>query len=106
MKKGNLYEKIPEKLPKELFTALVKKNSLKIERIVSRKHITQKGRWYNQDKNEFVLVIKGSAELTFMKNKKHERIKMKKGDYINIPTHLKHRVDKTDKETIWLTVFY
>ena len=33
---------------------------------------------------------------------------MEEGDYINIPAHTKHRVEKTDskKETVWLTVFY
>ena len=37
---------------------------------------------------------------------KGHKIKMKTGDYINIPAHLKHRVDKTSKKTIWLAVFY
>ena len=53
-----------------------------------------------------MLLIKGHAELTFIENKKLKKLKMKKGDYIIIPNNLKHRVDKTDKETIWLTVSY
>ena len=103
MKKGNLYEKIPKKLYKELFNKIISEKGIKIERIVSRKHITPKGKWYNQNKNEFVLVLKGNAKLRFEKNK---IINVKKGDYIIIPAHLKHRVEKTDKETIWLVVFY
>jgi len=90
-------------------------------------HKTPKGKWYNQNKNEFVMILKGSAELLFFPDKKYpndtkqeilhndtkqeilhkgHKIKMKTGDYINIPAHLKHRVDKTSKKTIWLAVFY
>jgi len=136
IKKGNLYEKIPKKLSKELFNTIVLKNNCKIERIISMGHKTPKGKWYNQNKNEFVMILKGSAELLFFPDKKYpndtkqeilhndtkqeilhndtkqeilhkgHKIKMKTGDYINIPAHLKHRVDKTSKKTIWLAVFY
>src|SRR3989344_2723549 len=127
IKKGNLYEKIPKKLSKELFNTIVLKNNCKIERIISMGHKTPKGKWYNQNKNEFVMILKGSAELLFFPDKKYpndtkqeilhndtkqeilhkgHKIKMKTGDYINIPAHLKHRVDKTGKKTIWLAVFY
>ena len=106
MKRGNIYENIPKRLPNELFSKILSKNNIRIDRIVSKKHITPKGKWYDQDNNEFVLLIKGNAELSFKKNKGIRKLKMSKGDYINIPSRLKHRVDKTDKETIWLTVFY
>src|SRR3989344_7751196 len=118
MKKGNFYENIPKKLSKELFSTIVLKNNCKIEKIISMGHKTPKGKWYNQDKNEFVILLKGSAELLFFPDKKYSndtkqeilhkghKIKMKTGDYINIPAHLKHRVDKTGKKTIWLAVFY
>ncbi len=106
MKVQNIFKNIPKKLPQELFNTLVLKNNIKIERIVSKKHITPKGKWYNQNKNEWILILNGNAELTFMKNNYLEKIKMKKGDYLNIPAHLKHRVDKTTKKTIWLAVFY
>lgn len=41
-----------------------------------------------------------------MQNNSIKKIKMRRGDYINIPAHLKHRIDKTSKKTIWLVVFY
>jgi len=105
MKKGNLFKNIPESLPDEILENIVKSENCKIERIVSKSHTTPEGKWYNQDKDEWVMIIKGSAELLFEDNK---RIKMQEGDYINIPAHVKHRVEKTDteKETIWLAVFY
>ena len=55
MKKGNFYENIPKKLSKELFSTIVLKNNCKIERIISMGHKTPKGKWYNQNKNEFVM---------------------------------------------------
>lgn len=105
MNSKNIFSNVPESLPEELFENIVSTENCKIERIISRGHTTPKDEWYNQDKNEFVMVLKGNAELLF--EEKNQVIKMKEGDYINIPAHVKHRVEKTDKEgTVWLTVFY
>ena len=103
MKVKNIFKDIPKNLSKELFTKIISKNNCKIERIISKRHTTPKNKWYDQDKNEFVIILKGSAELLFFPNKK---LKMKSGDYLNIPANIKHRVDKTSKKTIWLAVFY
>ena len=105
MEKGNLFKNIPESLPDEILENIVKSKNCKIKRILSKSHTTPEGKWYDQDENEWVMIIKGSAELLFKNNK---RVKMQEGDYINIPAHVKHRVEKTDseKETIWLAVFY
>ena len=102
----NIFSNIPASLPHELLEDIISTENFRIERIISRGHTTPKGKWYDQDKNEFVLVLKGNSELRFEKN--NELIKMKGGDYINIPAHVRHRVEKTDsgEETIWLTVFY
>ena len=106
MKPQNIFAKIPKKLSKELLTKILQKNNIKIERIVSKNHSTSKDRWYDQNKNEWILIIEGNAELIFIEDSSLKKIKMKKGDYILIPAHLKHRVDKTTKKTIWLAVFY
>ena len=105
MEKGNLFKNIPESLPNEILENIVESENCKIERIVSKGHTTPEGKWYDQDKNEWVIIIKGNAELLFEGNK---RVKMQEGDYINIPAHVKHRIEKTDtkKETIWLAVLY
>jgi len=102
----NIFSDIPASLPNELLEDIISTENFRIERIISRGHTTPKGEWYDQDKNEFVLLLKGNSELRFEKN--NESIKMKSGDYINIPAHVRHRVEKTDsgEETIWLTVFY
>jgi|SRR3989338_454856 len=105
LKNGNFFSKIPKSIPKELFETIVSSNDFKIEKIISKGHKTKKDYWYDQDNNESVLILNGSAELLF---ENEELIKMKEGEYIIIPAHKKHRVEKTDekKETIWLTIFY
>lgn len=101
----NIFSNIPTSLPDEFLEELISTKNIKIERIISRGHTTPKDKWYDQDKNEWVIVLKGNAELSFEGN---INIKMKEGDFINIPAHVKHRVKKTDSsgETVWLAVFY
>ena len=102
----NIFSNIPESLPDEFFEDIISTENFRIERIISRGHKTPKDKWYDQDKNEWVMVLKGNAELLFEEGNKI--IKMKEGDYINIPTHVKHRVEKTDsgEETVWLAIHY
>ncbi len=102
---GNLFD-VPASLPEEeFFEKLVNKESFFIERIISEGHVTPEGEWYDQDTNEFVVLVKGSAELEFADGKK---IEMNPGDHLIIPKHVKHRVSKTDPDnkTFWLAVHY
>ncbi len=105
MEVKNILKNIPKSLPNELFEKILQSKNCKIERIISKGHVTPKEKWYDQNENEWIILIKGSAELLLENNK---TIKMQEGDYINIPAHTKHRLEKTDpkKETIWLAVFY
>jgi len=106
MEVKNIFSDVPQSVPEEIFENLISSENCKIERIVSRGHTTPEEKWYDQDKNEFVLILRGNAELLF--EEKNELVKMKEGDYVNIPAHKKHRVEKTstEKETIWLTIHY
>ena len=106
MEVKNIFSDVPQSVPEEIFENLISSENCKIERIVSRGHTTPEEKWYDQDKNEFVLILRGNAELLF--EEKNELVKMKEGDYVNIPAHKKHRVEKTstEKETIWLAIHY
>ncbi|MDD5772012.1 MAG: cupin domain-containing protein [bacterium] len=106
IKINNIFKNIPDNLPDELTEILLSKGDVKIEKIVSKGHSSPDGFWYDQDKNEFVLLVEGKAKLIF-ENKKGSII-LEKGDYVNIPAHAKHRVEWTDpeNETIWLAVYY
>jgi cupin 2 domain-containing protein len=102
----NIFKNIPPNLPKEISESLVESKTFKVERIVSKGHKSPNDFWYDQDMNEWVLILQGRAKLLFAEEK--ELIRLEAGDYINIPAHKKHRVEWTnpDTETIWLAIFY
>ena len=105
MNSGNIFEQIPVNLEKEAFETLIQTKQLKIERIVSLGHASPEVGWYDQEKNEWVMVIRGEATVAFENEKP---VHLKEGGYINIPAHKKHKVIKThlEKETLWLAVHY
>jgi cupin 2 domain-containing protein len=101
----SLLKNIPENLPDELFETLVKTDAIHIERIISKGHTTPKEGWYDQDQNEWVLVLKGAARLAFEDGRE---VSMGPGDSLEIPAHVKHKVVWTDpeEETVWVAVHY
>jgi cupin 2 domain-containing protein len=99
----NLFADLLTKTDGEDFLTLCENSTAKIERIVSHSHSSPAGFWYDQDEEEWVLVVRGSATLEFGGN---EFIELRAGDHLTIPRHLKHRVARTDEETIWLAVHF
>ena len=102
----NIFSDIPSHLPKECLNVLLQTKALRLERIVSEGHTSAKGFWYDQDFSEWVILLEGEAELEFEKPEK--LLVLKKGDYVNIPAHRRHRVNKTSKkpQAVWLAVHY
>ena len=103
---GSLFKEIPADLPQELFESICATENVKIERIVSRGHASPEGFWYDQDRHEFVLIVQGSAGLKI--EGQDNIVALNAGDYVNIGSHVRHRVEWTDSscETIWLAVHY
>ena len=101
----NLFSNIPEQLPEELLQTLLQVNALRIERIVSKGHSTPICEWYDQDWDEWILVVQGRAQLELDKG---QIVDLKSGDYLLLPAHQKHRVNWTDSdvETIWLAIHF
>jgi len=106
MKIGNIFSKIPESIPEELIEKIIETPNCTIERIISKGHSTPHGYWYDQEKDEWVILLKGNAGLLFEGTDK--LLVLKPGDYIHIPAHKKHRVEWTDpdQETIWIAIHY
>lgn len=101
---NNLLSSIPIALPEELTETLVQAEYVRIERIVSEGHVSPPEFWYDQDENEFVLLVQGASRLRF----EDSVLEMKAGDWLVIPAHRKHRVEWTtpDEKSVWLVVFY
>ena len=101
----NIFDGIPAELHEEQFDELVTDGKVKIERILSKGHTSPATDWYDQQQNEWVLVLKGEAVLAF---DGEQSVTLKEGDYLNIPAHKKHRVDWTlpGSETVWLAIHY
>lgn len=106
MKTGNLYKGIPAELPKEIAETLMISKGIKIERLVSKGHRSDPDFWYDQQDDEWVLLIKGEAGLRFKQG--NRTVHLTEGMYINISAHERHRVEWTmeGEETIWLAVFH
>ena len=104
--KGSLFQNIPRELPDELFDTICSTDHVKIERIVSREHASPRDSWYDQDRNEFVLLVRGRAGLKFAGE--DEIVILEEGEYLSIPAHVRHRVEWTDTmgDTVWLAVHY
>jgi cupin 2 domain-containing protein len=102
---NNIYKEIPQEIKEEIFTNLLVKKNVRIERIISKGHSSAENFWYDQEQKEWVLVLKGHAILVF-KNEA-QQLELKSGDYVNIPAHKQHRVKWTDpqQETIWLAIY-
>lgn len=106
LRRGSLGTGVPRNFAGEQFTTLIDAPGACIERIVSLGHVTEPGRWYDQDRHEWVLVVHGAARLQF--EGKAESITLRGGDYIDIPAHCRHRIEWTDPQvpTVWVAVHY
>lgn len=88
------------KLPKsgEIFETLYDKNGVLIEKIISSGK--QSGKLYNQNYDEWVMVVEGEAVLEI----KGEKRTLKRGDFLLIAKDTPHRVLETKDGTLWLCV--
>ncbi|MBE9541007.1 MAG: cupin domain-containing protein, partial [Proteobacteria bacterium] len=90
---NNLFNNVPVSFPDEFVDILSENKNVRIERIVSKGHASPENFWYDQDKDEFVILLKGSARLAF--KDEQEIVELKPGDYLHIRAHVKHRVEWT-----------
>ena len=102
----NLFDDIPLAHREELFQTLAESDTTRIERIVSDGHATPSGEWFDQERDEWVLLISGEATLRFADDA--ATLHLKPGDHVLIPAGCRHRVERTDagQKTIWLAVHF
>jgi cupin 2 domain-containing protein len=89
----------------EIFELLCKSENLKIKRIISTGQVTPDGEWYDQQENEWVILLQGTAKLEFKDGRLEKLIA---GDYLYLPSGTKHRVSFTSQAPpcIWLAVYF
>lgn len=105
VKAGSLLSGLPPpRLAGEAVETLLERPGLRIERIVSTGQVTPEGQWYDQDSDEWVLVVKGRARLRI--DGETEDRELGEGDFIFLPAHCRHRVAWTEHEppTVWLAI--
>jgi len=105
MQAENLLDDLPGNLLGKIFATILQVDGLRVERIVSQGHASPSGFWYDQEENESVIVLEGSAAVQFEGDA--EPLKFRRGSYLNIPAHAKHRVAWTDpkEKTVWLAIY-
>jgi cupin 2 domain-containing protein len=97
-----------EKLPlgeEEIFQTIFEASDLQIEKIISKGQVTPRGKWYDSNRSEWVVLLQGKASLV-MENGR--TIHLSSGDYLTIPAGLKHRVTYTSSQPVclWLAVHF
>ena len=106
MKPGNIFSGIPDRMKEEIFETILKTDHFALERIISSGQATPPGQWYDQPKDEWVILLRGRAGLLF--EGEEEMMVRHPGDYVHILAHQRHRVEWTDwkQKTVWLALQY
>jgi cupin 2 domain-containing protein len=97
----NLFSALPAPGPEEHFETLFATPALRVERIVSHRHASPPGFWYDQPADEWVMLAQGSAELEFDDGRKQPLVP---GDWLVIPAGGRHRVAATGPDTVWRAI--
>ena len=103
---ANLLRDLPPADAGEVFTELLARPGVRIERIVSRGQASPPGFWYDQAEGEWVLVLAGEARLVLEGEPAARHLRA--GDCLAIAPHRRHRVEWThpDVPTVWLAVHH
>jgi cupin 2 domain-containing protein len=107
VKTGNILRELSARiLAEEAFTTLVDRPGMRIERITSTGQATPEGEWYDQDTDEWVLLVEGAARLR-IEGESEDRAVSEAG-WILLPAHCRNRVTwaRPEPPTVWLAVHF
>lgn len=99
----NILTDLPDATAAEVFTLLLDRPGVRIERIVSQGQTTPAESPYDQDHDEWVLLLAGAARLWVDGIGERD---LRPGETAFIPAHARHRVTWTQgaPATVWLAV--
>ena len=100
-----LLTNLPDTSGGEVFTTLLTRPGIRIERIVSQGQTTPVDAPYIQSHDEWVLLLSGAARLWL---DGQGEVNLAPGDALLIPAHVAHRVTFTQMEpaTVWLAIHF
>lgn len=87
----------------ETVTTLIRNPAFTLEHIVSCGAASPDGFWYDQDRDEWALLLRGEAGLRFESG---EFVTLTAGDPLLIPAHRRHRVERTSPDAVWLALHF
>jgi cupin 2 domain-containing protein len=101
----NLFDDVPARADREIFTELLSRAGVRIERIVSTGQFTPADKPLRQGHDEWVLLLAGSAGLRIEGESERN---LRPGDHVLIAAHRSHWVTWTAKgePTIWLAIHF
>lgn len=99
--KGNLFADLPPDSGAEIFHPVFANPACRIERIASFGHASPPDFWYEQDEDEWVVLLAGTACLCFADG---GRAELQAGDWITLPAGRRHRVEAVSEDALWLAV--
>ena len=104
LKSGNLFAELPDARAHEVLETFLARGGVTIQRIVSHGQATPDGDWYDQDTDEWVVVLIGGAGLE-IEGESSVR-ELGPGDFVFLPARERHRVAWTsaDEPTVWLAI--
>ena len=99
---ANLFDHLPPVTSSdEEFTTLLGEPGLIVQRIVSTGQASPPGFWYEQDEDEWVVLLVGSAALAFADGRV---LDLCAGDWTSLPARCRHRVESVSDDALWLAV--
>jgi cupin 2 domain-containing protein len=97
----NIFQVLPGE--GEEFFPLLSGSQFQLESIVSRGQSSPPGFWYDQERDEWVALMSGTAELEFEDG---TALQLSAGDSLIIEAHCKHRVSSASPGAVWLALHY
>jgi len=99
---SNIFQRLPDASEFEREEDLLNKSGVRISRILSG---GQTSAVYEQDEDEWVIVLVGEAEIAFPDEGGHS-IALRSGDFLFLEAGRRHQVTRTSDPCLWLCVFF
>ena len=97
----NLFTPNTNNIQEEQFDTLLQTSKIHIEKITSNDQVSSE--WYEQEKDEWVVLIEGEGRLCFEDG---NEVTLLKGENLFIPKMQKHKVIYTSSPAVWLAVHF